>query len=173
MNKLILIILIGYSLTNCQTKSHKAKSYPLEVIDKELISLFDNAKWEIYKWNLLEGETYYNGATDPKSDTLLSDFEKLDLQFEELIYYGDTVSFLFSFGAKIDPIKKDVATQVSFYDNKIIELGFRNGLSIIYNNTIQEEEFTEYLRSKEQSELNIWLFKEAQKRGIFPVRGGS
>ena len=165
MRLILLVIFIFIFSCNMFDKN----DYPAKIKDKNLEELFNNAKWEIYKYNIVRGEDYFNGQTDIKGDTILTDFESLDLHFVELFENGDTLTIAFSFNnSNLSVVKRGLETEVSFLHSKIIGLDLFNHIGILYDEPgpIMETEFKEYIQKKEPSDMNTWLLKEAKKRGI-------
>lgn len=162
-------MLTFFILFSCYSK--EKENYPEEIVKSDLQNLFDKSKWEIYKWNLLFGEEYTDGYYDPRGDTILTNFEGLNLYYEGILRKGDTLTIMFDFSTfQFDPIKASLRTDVSFIDSTIIGLDLFDHIGIIYSNPEKllslEDKFTKYLQSKEPSDLNPWLLQEAKKRAI-------
>ncbi len=164
MKKLLTGIIFFLFFTCCK---NQIKNYPEDISRENLESIFDDAKWEVYKWNLLNGEDYLI------RDTVLTNFESLPLYYKGTAKNGDTLTIKFDFSNfEFDPIKTSLMTDVSFVNSRIVGLDLFDHLGVVYSETDTildrkyESKFTKYLQSKEPSELNPWLLKEARKRGV-------
>ena len=80
ISKLIFFVITIIIAISCQETLEK-KDFPEPIIKNNLEFFYEKALWEVNKWNLLQGENYFNGFTDPKGDTIYNDFAKLPLNF--------------------------------------------------------------------------------------------
>jgi hypothetical protein len=119
----------------------------------------------------MRGEDYFDAFSDPNGKNVLTNFESLDLFYKYSFKKNDTLTMVFDFSTeKFQPFKSDLHTQVSFIDTTIIGLDLFDRIGIIYDSRRSipniENAFAKYLQSKEPSELNPWLLKEAKKRKV-------
>lgn len=139
---------------------------PNDIIELGLEQLFKEAKWQIYKYNLLKTDSF--AVKNPYymdtiySETSLSEF---DLELFELEQRGDTTAFTLFFERGVSPLNTHYYYTASFWGDKDkVELSGRFGF--IFNKQDYSNEFKNYLISNKEK-LSSDLKCLAIEREIF------
>lgn len=161
-------ILFSFLILHSCSKNNEIEC-PKKVAEILECERLNTAKWMIYKLNLLKGEKYHTcnfSSKQEKSKYLKSNLYGLNLELSDFQKNIDgSVMFLLPFAENICPEKAPYFLSITFSTNDTIEASTGRYFFPI---SIEEgeEEFQEYLQSKEPSELNPWLLQEARKRGV-------
>lgn len=128
-------------------------------------SLYKEALWQVYKFNLVEGDSFtvinpfYIDSTHKEKS--LSEF---DLELGIVEQKGDTTLFAIFFKKGISPVGHEYYCDVSFWGDEKMEIGDRRMLTIERN--MYESAFREYLRENEGRLSPMLKCLVAERQGL-------
>lgn len=159
----IEILFLCTLLFSCKEKHISQTSCPRSELD----ILMDKAKWELYKLNLLEGDSARQFSPSLEDinlvDRKLSEF---DLVFEWHKIKGDTISFFYQFENGIGPVHSYYCSYSFWGNDSIVGINLLEKLGFYHQPLKMESEFHTYLRENKEI-LSNWLIKAATERGVF------
>lgn len=157
-------LFLFYSCTNSDIVDCPKKIVSIGECDK-----LRNAKWLIYKLNLLNGEEYADCNYIPSNDNIRiikTNLYALNLKFDDFqINDNKDITFIVPFEKDLCPNISPYFFGITFKENNTVEAQ-TSRYSFPIDIEEGEKEFKEYLLSKEASELNPWLLEEAKNRDI-------
>ncbi|MCG8328680.1 MAG: hypothetical protein MI974_13400 [Chitinophagales bacterium] len=167
--ELLLLIFLAFS---CQQPIKQKSDCQQFFVQREVLrlgigDLYKEALWQVYKFNLVEGDSFavknpfYIDSTHTEKS--LSEF---DLELDILEQKGDTTSFALFFKKGVSPVGHEYYCSVSFWGDEKMEIGDRYLFTT--QRDMYEPEFKEYLW-KNKDKLSPMLNCLAKERSIFTL----